>query len=120
MPYTIEHLPDAPIVVATWSRDFDYPREIHNFTSALTAHLDEQTKPVGLVLNMGSPMLSIADVFDCMKLAHHGTESVYFHSQLTAVCWVTSGTLLLQAAREVAISVYDDLDVALEALRGRV
>lgn len=120
MPYTFEHLPDALIVVASWSPEFNYPHDIHAFTADLADLLDQQDAPVELILNMGDPALSIADIFDCMKLAYTGAESVYFHAQLAAVYWVTSGAMLHQAAHEVAIPVYTDLDAALEALRGRV
>ena len=120
MPYTIKRLLDAPIIVTAWSRDFTYSRDIHLFTADLTTLLDEQPDVVSLILNMGNPILSSADVFDVMKLAHSGTESVYFHSQLGGVCWITRAHMLLEAAREVSIPVYADLDQALEALRGRV
>jgi hypothetical protein len=120
MSYTIERLPDVPVVIASWSRDFTYARDISHFALELTALLDEQPDRVNLIVNMGDPTLSIADVFDCMKLVDHSTDSVYFHSQLTGICWVTRVVMLLEAAHAVSIPVFGDLDQALEAIRGRV
>jgi hypothetical protein len=120
MPYTFERLPDAPIIIATWSGEFDYVCHMPPFIADLTALLDNEPSPVELIVNMGDPILTIADIFDCMKLTHEGTESVYFHSQVMSFCWVTHGVMLHQAAQEVAIPVYPDLENALEALRGRV
>jgi hypothetical protein len=124
MSYTIQKLPDEPIVVAISHADFS-GAEGADMMDELYATLDAQTEHVYLVSDMSAVNLSVDDMLQGASLVTRGQKPVLLHPNITETIIVATSAFIRLATKGLAspifgsqhIQVIENLDAALAYCR---
>ena len=94
MPFTLEALSDAPIVVLTQQPGSEIGEEFPQAMQQLTELLNIQPDPVYLVLNLSGINMSMDDLLKTSSSAARGPDAVLHHPQVIETFYVVTNSML--------------------------
>lgn len=120
MSYTIDKLPDRPVVLQTFQSGLS-PEELVASVAELTTILDAQSEPVYCILDMTQVSLGLDDVIAGANMAARGSKPPFRHPNVREVVFVSSSGLVKLGARgltsatfgNIAVRVFDTVHEAL-------
>lgn len=121
MPFRIEQLPDAPIIICT-QQDLNIESELATVLARECALLDEQTEPVFMIHDTRGLSVDLEDMMKSASAAARGQGALAHHPNLRENIVVTDVPLVRMAAQGarsatfgmVTVSVFETLEAALE------
>jgi hypothetical protein len=127
MPYTIEKIPDAPIVIMVREQAKGVD-ELPEVIEAVTAVLDAQAEPVYLILDIHAMELGIDELTSAATRGARGPSAVMHHPKIRENLVVSGKTLVklaMQGLRtatfgNVKVRVFDSQENALAFCREQI
>ena len=127
MTYSVEKLPDEPIVISTISASFSMD-QYEQFLDDLTELLDMQTEPVYHVTVVNKHSFSFQEVLVSTNRSSRGPNPILHHPNLAGMVTVTTNKIIRLASKglnseifgNIHIDLFETMDEALDFVRSRV
>jgi hypothetical protein len=128
MPFTIEKLPDEPIVFVTMSNPFDVKQDVPQFAHQLQAIFDAEPGPLWDVTDVRGLSVDFSDMVRGMSMVTRGELAVLRHPKVRRFAIVASNNLILIAAKAlgqqqygaIPVTICESLDEAFAVVRAEI
>lgn len=109
MPYTVEKLPDEPILVVNSSRGEDPYGEMAEAIDGINQTLDEQPEPIYLILDMRTMTLSLDEIMEAAMLSARGRNAMLHHRNIRESIFILTDPLVRMAVRGLDSATFGQL-----------
>jgi hypothetical protein len=124
MSINIEKLPDEPIVIEKFDRDFNFKTQARESIESVLKTLDQQSEPVFYIIDAAEASISLDDIIASASLATK-QFSLFKHPNIRETLLVTQSQFTALAARglnsplfgHVHVLVFKTLQDALSHVR---
>jgi hypothetical protein len=125
MPYTVEKLPDVPIILFTVLSEIDLNAELSTSISDIAHLLNAQVEKVFLIVDVRTISLSLGDVIRSANATARGQNALMHHSNLRENVFVATDSLLQMGIKglasatfgQVRLKQFETLDAAMDYCR---
>ena len=127
MSYSIEKLPDDPIIITTMFEDFSMDQS-EPFLDELIDLFDSLVEPVYLIADVDRYTFSVQDMLVALNVAVQGSRAIMHHPNLAGTVVVTSSKMMKLASKgaksdafgNIQTEVFETLEEALDHIRSRL
>ena len=125
MAYSLEKLPNEPIIIVSIGGDFDVANDWELLMKELNALLNAQHEPAFYVTDARHAELGMDDIVAIANLSARGSKPLLKHANIRETLVVTTSTFLKMAAKglsnvtfgNVAIKTFENVDACLRYCR---
>jgi len=111
MSYTIEKMPDEPIIFVKTGADFSVSAEIDPLNTELIALFDAAAEPLYYIVDVREISLSVTDAIYAATAVARTDNAVFRHPNLAHAIIVTESSLAKMSARGLDSEVFGHLKV---------
>lgn len=108
MPFTIEQVPDAPIVTMVYEGR-QSPEELQEVIAAVEAALDVQPEPVFLVMDIRGLGLGLDDLTSAANISARGSGAVLHHPNIRENLVVSDKAFFKLAAQGLRTATFGNV-----------
>lgn len=125
MPYHIEMLPDAPVLIVNFGQDFSAADEMSNMLVELHTLINNHPEPVMIINDLRHTHWSMEDVIQSANLARQRDLSLFHHPNVRGIVGVSDSKLIQISAKGLnhdifgglKLPVFDTLEAAIDYVR---
>ena len=110
MTYTIEKVPDAPIVIMVHDSR-QSPEELQEVIAAVSATVDAQPEPVFMVLDIHKLDLGVDDLISAASTGARGPGAVLHHPKIRENLVVSSKSVVKMAMKGLTTATFGNVKV---------
>lgn len=110
MSYTVEKVPDAPIVIMV-HESRQSPEELQEVIAAVTATLDAQPEPVFMVLDIRGLDLGVDDLVSAASTGARGPGAVMHHPKIRENLVVSGKSFIKLAMQGLTTATFGNVKV---------
>lgn len=110
--YTIEHLDDLPVILATWHADFDWTRDNKTYSVEMRQYLDAVERPVYYVFDLRAYGLwQFNDLLEAATAAAGDRNTNFHHDNVIRVLLVSEDEILASVADSMRSDAFGNANV---------
>ena len=109
MPYTIDKLPDEPILLIHSTMGEDKLREMTEAIAEIARILDEQTETVFMVVDMRDVSMGLDDIVQAATLSARGRNPMLHHPNIRETIYVLTDVLIKTAVKGLGSATFGQL-----------
>ena len=107
--YTIELLPDTPIVVMVFDNDFQLDPGGHPITAEFDQLISDLNDPVFLLIDIIRVDISIDSIIQVANATSIGEKSLFHHPQIREILFITTDRTVRLALKGLNSKVFGNL-----------
>lgn len=111
MSFTVEKLPNDPVIVQTFNEDYDLANEIKLSNAKMFETLDAVTEEKVYLIDVFKFQISFEDIIKGANIVARGERPLWHHPKLKQIVLVTEDPALRLAAEGMESSVFGGLKI---------
>lgn len=111
MSFSIELLPDEPILFQVWDEDYSVKDEAEENIRQIRELLDSATEPVFFINDMRFVHLTLDDIIIGANATGRGEAPVFQHPNIREVVFISESKLLELGARGMKSATFGNVDI---------
>ncbi|MCU0463549.1 MAG: hypothetical protein MUF38_03160 [Anaerolineae bacterium] len=111
MSFTVEKLPNDPVIVQTFNEDYDLANEIKLSNAKMFETLDAVTEEKVYLVDVFKFDISFEDIIKGANIVARGERPLWHHPKLKQIILVTEDSALRLAAEGMESSVFGGLKI---------
>ena len=111
MAYTVELLPDEPIVFIKAGENYDNKQEFDQILAETRAFIDHAHAPHFLLIDIRGATLNFSDSVEGAAALGRGEDTLFHHKHVAGVAVVTDSSLSAMVANALSSFAYGNINI---------